>query len=297
MSGGHGKVHWATWHSTPMPTIESYTSDATATTECPLKTCPKGQVFIYGQGYLAKGLTMQPFKAYCLTLRETPERTEAAKTQFTALGLTVEFFIADKHPQGGRYGCWDSHVRIWKLAQERGEDIVVIFEDDVLIGETATALGEAYQEVLRAFEKDPALVGVNFYCVTNPTVQITDRIWTGAALTCCAYVLNVKRLFAAKTEEDLLPDGRHLDCQLWSNPEAKIFVRGGNFLPCLNVRMDLTIPTTNDYGVLGNFAIKVVGYGNWMNLWINIAKVGDKVPGLRPFLVYLIRLVNKMPGC
>jgi hypothetical protein len=240
---------------------------------------------------------MQPFKAYCLTLRETPERTEAAKKRFTTLGLAVEFFIADKHPQGGRYGCWDSHVRIWNLAQERGEDIVVIFEDDVLIGETAAAFGDAYQEVLRAFDKDPDLVAVNFYCVTNPVIQVTDRIWTGGSLTTCAYVMHTKRLFAIKTAKDLLPDGHHLDCQLWTNPESRLFIRGGNFLPYLDVRQDTTVPTTNDYGVIGNLAIKVFGYGNWMDLWIRLAKIGDQVPGVRPFLVKLIRLVNKMPGC
>lgn len=238
---------------------------------------------------------IQNFKAYCLTLEETPARTENARKRFKNLGIEVEFFIAKKHPDGGKIGCWDSHVKIWKLAKSRGEDVVVVFEDDVIINESLDTLNEIYNSSLKVFSLKNDIISVNLFPVGwTPRDRIVDRLHEGESMTNCASIMNIKRLFEIKNETDLVPNGYHLDIQMWVDKRSKIYIKSAIVSPRLNIKQDESVEITNDYGVIGNFLIKKFGVGNFWKLWNFISVRCKKYPFLNFMTKKFVIISNKL---
>ena len=73
----------------------------------------------------------------CINLLERDDRLEQAKKRFAAIGLgkQVSFHRVKRHPQGGRYGCYQSHRSVIEAAYNDGLSSVLIFEDDVMFNE------------------------------------------------------------------------------------------------------------------------------------------------------------------
>ena len=67
-------------------------------------------------------------KFYCVNLANRKDRREKATQLFKRLGLKVEFWTVDPHPEGGRYGCFESHLQVWLHSRA---DITVVMEDDL----------------------------------------------------------------------------------------------------------------------------------------------------------------------
>ena len=76
-------------------------------------------------------------KMYCINLYEREDRYNTMKKQFTRISLDVEFVRNHKHPRGGRYGCFDSHIQCFRDAQNNNLDYFIIFEDDNLLYDNA----------------------------------------------------------------------------------------------------------------------------------------------------------------
>lgn len=68
----------------------------------------------------------------CITLENTVDRKEQCDYYFKKLGIPVRFFIAKKHPNGGMYGCFDSHIKVIKEAYYKGCKNLLVFEDDIM---------------------------------------------------------------------------------------------------------------------------------------------------------------------
>jgi GR25 family glycosyltransferase involved in LPS biosynthesis len=68
----------------------------------------------------------------CINLDISTERKKHSEHYFAELGIPARFFTATKHPRGGMYGCFDSHIQVLKDAYKRGLNNILIFEDDFL---------------------------------------------------------------------------------------------------------------------------------------------------------------------
>lgn len=68
----------------------------------------------------------------CINLDISSDRKQHAEYYFQTLGIPARFFTAMKHPRGGMYGCFDSHVQVLIDAYERGLNNILVFEDDFL---------------------------------------------------------------------------------------------------------------------------------------------------------------------
>jgi hypothetical protein len=238
---------------------------------------------------------MQNFKAYCLTLKETPERTERARKRFSDLGMEVEFFVAEKHPQSGRIGCWNSHVKIWNLAKSRNEDIVIVFEDDIIINETLETINNLYKESIQAFNKDKDLCIINFSSIGWYSDDfITNKVMIAPSIQLCGYIINVNNILNIKSVEDLLPDGKHLDAQLLINTNSKIYVKNASIYPRLNVVHEKGNISNNDYGYIGNYLIKKLGYDNLWDFYLFLTKYSKKIRILNPIAIKTILIFNKI---
>jgi|688.fasta_scaffold00159_28 GR25 family glycosyltransferase involved in LPS biosynthesis len=68
----------------------------------------------------------------CINLDISEDRRKQAQYYFKHLNIPGRFYTVQKHVNGGRYGCFDSHIQIIKSAYERGLNNVLVFEDDFI---------------------------------------------------------------------------------------------------------------------------------------------------------------------
>jgi GR25 family glycosyltransferase involved in LPS biosynthesis len=69
---------------------------------------------------------------FCINLKERKDRYEQSKQMFEKLNIPVEYWFVDKHPQSGQIGCFESHINVVKESYHRGDNYVLIFEDDIV---------------------------------------------------------------------------------------------------------------------------------------------------------------------
>lgn len=71
---------------------------------------------------------------FCINLNERPERKKWAANVFKLIGLEskVKFHVVNRHPQGGRYGCFESHIQVIKYCYKKGYNRILVFEDDMV---------------------------------------------------------------------------------------------------------------------------------------------------------------------
>ena len=73
------------------------------------------------------------YPTYCINLQHRRDRRKNAKRQFSDLRIRdVIFPVFTKDPRGGVYGCFDSHMWVWKDFMENYPDskFCLVFEDD-----------------------------------------------------------------------------------------------------------------------------------------------------------------------
>jgi GR25 family glycosyltransferase involved in LPS biosynthesis len=68
----------------------------------------------------------------CINLDISNKRKIHCQNIFNQFNIPARFFTATKHPYGGLYGCFDSHIQIVKYAYEAGLHNILVFEDDVM---------------------------------------------------------------------------------------------------------------------------------------------------------------------
>lgn len=74
----------------------------------------------------------------CINLINRQDRRTYAESIFHNLNIPARFVIVEKHPKGGMYGCFDSHLRVIQSAYDAGKNNILIFEDDLLPTSTYT---------------------------------------------------------------------------------------------------------------------------------------------------------------
>lgn len=68
--------------------------------------------------------------ACVITLKSRPDRIKSFHAWAKDYGLNYDVFFAIKHPKGGYYGCWDSHMQIIRKALQLNVPFALIMEDD-----------------------------------------------------------------------------------------------------------------------------------------------------------------------
>lgn len=69
----------------------------------------------------------------CINLKHCTERKKNVENIYDKYNIPGRFFITEKHPSGGIYGCFDSHINIIKEAYENNLDYILVFEDDIKV--------------------------------------------------------------------------------------------------------------------------------------------------------------------
>lgn len=66
----------------------------------------------------------------CISLDETTERRKHVDKIAQRLNIPIEYHISSRHPDGGRIGCFMSHLTVIKKMYDAGVKYGLIFEDD-----------------------------------------------------------------------------------------------------------------------------------------------------------------------
>ena len=70
----------------------------------------------------------------CISLEEATERREQCIKNFEKLGIdNYQFYKTQRHKEGGRFGCFISHINIIKKEYDKGSNNILIFEDDFML--------------------------------------------------------------------------------------------------------------------------------------------------------------------
>lgn len=74
----------------------------------------------------------------CINLLERDDRYEMISQEFDRIGVAdrVHWHRPHKHPEGGRVGCFESHLAVFQAALDRGVPFAVVIEDDVRFAPT-----------------------------------------------------------------------------------------------------------------------------------------------------------------
>ena len=143
-------------------------------------------------------------RAFCITLPETPERTERCRAHFAQAGLTdVEFFtginaavagLSTSHayeldaPGSGyrigakRTGTWLSHYMLWLCLTRLPDEHFLVFEDNALLCEGfPEKLASAMRDVPQNFD----LLFPGSCCAqNNPKTHIAGDVYESKAMMC-----------------------------------------------------------------------------------------------------------------
>jgi GR25 family glycosyltransferase involved in LPS biosynthesis len=69
----------------------------------------------------------------CISLYEAVERQQQCVNNFKKLGIkNYEFYKTQRHKEGGRFGCFMSHINVIENEYHKGSENVLIFEDDFM---------------------------------------------------------------------------------------------------------------------------------------------------------------------
>ena len=68
----------------------------------------------------------------CISLANRTDRRSHAQDIFKKLDIPARFMLVEKHPQGGMYGCFQSHIQAIQKAYVSGKNTLLVFEDDLL---------------------------------------------------------------------------------------------------------------------------------------------------------------------
>jgi len=68
----------------------------------------------------------------CINLYSRPDRYQEVSNVFQQYKIPGRFYRTHKHPMGGRYGCFESHLNIIREAYDKGYQTCLIFEDDMM---------------------------------------------------------------------------------------------------------------------------------------------------------------------
>jgi len=159
----------------------------------------------------------------CINLLEREDRLQQAKKRFAEVGLSdlMTYFRVNRHPKGGRFGCYESHRSVIERAYIDGLNSVLIFEDDVLFNEGwEKVVDDANNFVKSGVPFDTLFLGSKILFVDE---QTTPNIWRVKCFEAHAYIVSRSGMKAyldgSETFNRLLSDhGQDLiHNSLWQN--------------------------------------------------------------------------------
>lgn len=137
----------------------------------------------------------------CINMKHRDDRREHMRMMMKQLDIPFRFYLAERNPKGGIYGCFESHINVIKQCYDTGCKHIMIFEDDLIPTKEYSlqkimlgidfmkthewdifyygyiVIGEKYQTLLRSRPSDNSNIvafrpfGTHAYCINRHTME------------------------------------------------------------------------------------------------------------------------------
>ena|SRR3990167_4799980 len=126
----------------------------------------------------------------CINLITRDDRYQQAKSIFERYNIPVEFYRTERHPNGGRQGCFESHINCLTEAYESGANTCLVFEDDLEVSNyiTPEAIGEVVKFLTKCPDWDIFYLGTHYEFVRGHFHKVTPSIIKGGNICTHSYV-------------------------------------------------------------------------------------------------------------
>jgi len=133
------------------------------------------------------------------------------KCLFRLLNIEVDWWIVDKHPEGGIYGCFESHLNIWEKYGTK--KYLCVFEDDI---ELINGVDEFYHALSVVPSLDAKVISLG-----PSAVYVKEKLKNGFSrgffLDLAAYI--IPRKYLPDVIEHVKPHfGIHIDIAMLGLP-------------------------------------------------------------------------------
>jgi GR25 family glycosyltransferase involved in LPS biosynthesis len=196
---------------------------------------------------------MSSYPIYCINLKHRTDRKLHTLNQFTKLNIPehkVIYLPFSKNRNGGVYGCFDSHMKVWNdfLIMYPKEKYCLILEDDFVINnKSKTMLAKAAKFIDKNYHDIDVLMLHNLAIKVNNSIN--DEFFSnGYGFLSHAYFITRHYIESIihKNKKLPKPNGRHFDFEMSVNKfdkdnvlyTEKIFYTNQNCMKQLNDKSD-----------------------------------------------------------
>jgi GR25 family glycosyltransferase involved in LPS biosynthesis len=166
---------------------------------------------------------------YCINICDRLDRKLHVEMQFNKLNIfNVHFPHVQKDERGGKYGCYDSHVKIWKDFYEKNLcNYCLIFEDDFTYSnkDMNNILLKAEEFIKKNYKQVDLLFMHNLFCSTYSALNNKD-FSNGMGFHAHVYFISrnyIENLVNKYDYNWMNPDGLDLDITLNINRKHMIY--------------------------------------------------------------------------
>jgi len=231
-------------------------------------------------------------KTFCINL-VTKKLHEEAKVLFDDLNINnVIFSNSTPHKLGGKYGCYESHLNIWKEFYKDfpDETYCLIFEEDVTINKEQQQISY-YKDIILETETfiNNNYEHIDFVFLKNHSFELdseinNELITKGFGFTMHAYIITrqyIENIIKKNNNLFPIPINSHIDFEITINYNSILYSEKIYYLKKTGFeQLDNTVnKTSNNYSSIIHFsenyimtapATKFILFFNYINKYLNI---------------------------
>ena len=171
----------------------------------------------------SQGHSRRRYATYCINLQDRPERRTSAIRYLNKLKIRDPIFpLLHKDRRGGVYGCFDSHMKVWKDFMATGSKYCLIFEDDFCFEEKPKAMRKMLKKAETFIRTNDSRVDVLFLhnnYIPDDTNDLNDDCFeNGFGASTHAYFITRRYIESILSKQGnrvsylaQLPQGDHFD--------------------------------------------------------------------------------------
>ncbi len=147
-------------------------------------------------------------------MKDRIDRKQHSLQQCKHLGIkNIHWFHPTKHPKGGAYGCYESHIAIWRqfFSKDPKSKFYFVCEDDILVNAAncKSILRKAVKFMNKNY-KQVDILHLHDYCFYHSDILNNSLFSLGQGQCTHAYIIS--REYIKKIIDTIpLADGTHID--------------------------------------------------------------------------------------
>jgi GR25 family glycosyltransferase involved in LPS biosynthesis len=152
-------------------------------------------------------------KIFCVNLFERDDKYNYIKNQLDKFSkkIPIEIIRNYKHVKGGRYGCFDSHIKCVKKALEEELDYCICLEDDVFLYDDFILKIKKCIKIIESNKYDIDIIYSHEYATVYLDKKINNEFYRGKFLGTCCILLTKKFMKKIIEKYKYFIDNYHYD--------------------------------------------------------------------------------------